>query len=300
MARIPVTLALGGGGARGAAHLGVIEALEQSGYEIKRIVGVSIGSVLGSMYALHADIAGVKSAVLDYLTSDKFQQTQRVLFGARKSDGDRAGGMFHWYAKLKSYMRGNKVFHRVATQPSMLPGVMLQDIYGNLVPDGNIEDTAIPLSIVSVDLKSGHQVILERGCVKDAVRASSSLPGIFPPVAVDDMLLADIGVFCTLPTIVSQSYSPECLLAVDVSSGLRRLDACETAIDVLMRMDEIGEILFRKHVQDAADFIIRPDVETVEWFDFTSSPQLIEAGRRATIPALPKLKSLLNPPRTKR
>lgn len=289
-----VTLALGGGGARGVSHLGVIETLRSADIEIERIVGVSIGSLAGAMYAFDLDIESVVSKTLHYLLSERFQHHQETLFGA-KAGKDGPGGLFSWYDRVKSYLRGNRLFHRVVTKPSLLPGIILNDVVDHLLPDADLRDAKIPMSIVTVDLKSGHQVILERGPVKEAVRASSSIPGIFPPVEYNDMLLADIGVFCSLPTIVSRSYSPDCLVAVDVSSGLHRLEACETAIDVLMRMDEIGETLFRKHVQDAADFIIRPEVSDLEWFDFTSSPQLIEAGRKATVPAVPKLKALLSP-----
>jgi len=286
MARIPVTLALGGGGARGAAHLGVIEALEQSGYEIKRIVGVSIGSVLGSMYALHADIDRVKSTVLEYLTSDKFQQTQRVLFGARKSNGDQAGGMFGWYDKIKSYMRGNRVFHRVATHPSMLPGVMLQDIYGNLVPDGNIEDTAIPLSIVALDLRTGDRVVLESGPLRIAAQASSAIPGIFPPVPHQGMQLCDIGTCNSLPAGVARNYQPRFVIGVDVSSPLTPIDGCESALDVLIRVNELGEAMCRQHARSLADLVIQPDVGSVKWYDFSQTDRLIEAGFTAGLAAM--------------
>ncbi|MDA1014103.1 MAG: patatin-like phospholipase family protein [Planctomycetota bacterium] len=287
-----LTLALGGGGARGVSHLGVIETLLAAEFSIERVVGVSIGSLAGALYAFDPNIDSVIEKTLGYLLSERFQHHQQTLFGAKPGAGSDSGGLFSWYDRVKSYLRGNRLFHRVVTKPSLLPGIVLNDVVDHLLPDADLRDAQIPLSIVSVDLLSGQQVILERGPVKDAVRASSSLPGIFPPVEFEGMLLADIGVFCSLPTIISRSYSPELLLAVDVSSDLRRLEACETAIDVLMRMDEIGEALFRKHVLSAADFVIRPEVSTVEWFDFTACERLIDAGRKATRAALPRLKSI--------
>jgi len=130
-------------------------------------------------------------------------------------------------------------------------------------------------------LRSGHKVILERGSVREAVRASSALPGIFPPVEFEGMLLSDVGVFYSLPTTVARSYGMHQVIAVDVSTDVRRIQECGTAIDVLMRMDEIGENLFRKHVREAADLVIRPDVSGIQWFDFSSPRELIDTGRTA-------------------
>ena len=143
-----------------------------------------------------------------------------------------------------------------------------------------------------MDLRSGHQVILERGPLREAVRASSSLPGIFPPVEFGDKLLCDIGVFCSLPTTAALSYGPKCLVAVDVSSGLRPLPHCDSALDVLMRMDEIGESLFRRHIVKIADLVIHPEVSEVEWFDFSSPDKMIEAGRQAARHSLRRLEAL--------
>jgi NTE family protein len=169
----------------------------------------------------------------------------------------------------------------------------MQDVVMHLLPDADIADAKVPLSIVTVDLHSGHQVILERGSVREAVRASSAIPGIFPPVAWDDMLLADLGTFCSLPTVIAQSYGTGPVVGVDVSSRLKHVTHCNTAMDVLMRMDEIGESLFRKHVQAAADFIIRPAVYHTEWFDFSNPELLISLGRKAARQFSAELAALL-------
>lgn len=286
-----VTLALGGGGARGVAHLGVIEVLLDAGLRFERLVGISIGSLVGAMYAFQQDIAEVQTRSLAYLLSERFQRHQRTLFGTISGEEADAGGLFSWYDRIKDYLRANRLFHRVVTQNALLPAMILQDVVDNLLPDADIADAEIPLSIVAVDLRSGHRVVLEKGSVRQAVRASASLPGIFPPVEFEGMQLCDVGVFCSLPTTVGVSYGHGTLVAVDVSSDLRPLDCCETALDVLMRMDEIGESLFRKHVRNAADVVIQPKVSHVEWFDFSSAPQLIDAGRVAARNALPELGS---------
>ncbi len=277
------TLALGGGGARGVAHLGVIQSLLEAGLSIDRIVGVSIGSLAGAMYAFDPDIKHAQQTALDYLLSEPFQRHQQMMFGAHGAGGDaeNTGGVFAWYSRAKDYLRANRIFHRVISHPSLLPAVVLRDVVDHLLPDADIADAKIPLSIVAVDLRSGHKVILERGSVREAVRASSALPAIFPPVEFEGMLLCDVGVFYSLPTTVARSYGKDQVIAVDVSTDLRRIPDCGTALDVLMRMDEIGESLFRKHVREAADLVIRPDVSGIQWFDFSSPGPLINTGLKA-------------------
>ncbi len=282
------TLALGGGGARGVAHLGVIQALLEAGLTVDRIVGVSIGSLAGAMYAFDPDIHRVQQTALNYLLSEPFQRHQKLMFGAGGSGGDAesTGGVFAWYSRAKDYLRANRIFHRVISHPSLLPGVVLRDVVDHLLPDADIADATIPLSVVAVDLRSGHKVILERGSVREAVRASSALPAIFPPVDLEGMLLCDVGVFYSLPTTVARAYGTSQVIAADVSSDMRRIEDCGTALDVMMRMDEIGESLFRKHVRDAADLVISPDVSGIQWFDFSKPAELIATGLAAGREAL--------------
>lgn len=292
MSKPRITLALGGGGARGLAHLGVIEVLQEAGFEIERIVGISIGSLAGAITAFDPDIEAVQARVLSYLISEEFQRHQETLMGSKGSQDQGSGGLFSWYERIKTFLRANRIFRRVVTRPSMLPGIVLQEITDALLPDDDISASKIPLSIVTVDLLSGHQIVMERGPVRLAVRASSSIPGIFPPVDYEGMQLADVGVLCTLPTIVARSYQPSTLVAVDVGIPMRRVERCATAIDVLMRMDEIGEVMFRKHVREHADLVIHPKVAGIDWFDFTSAEKLVQAGRQATRSAITEIKQL--------
>jgi NTE family protein len=292
MSSSKLILALGGGGARGVAHLGVIEVLLDAGFEIDRIVGVSIGSLAGALFAFDPDIRRVQQHALQYLLSKEFQEHQRTLFGTRPKPGEvNTGGVFSWYSRVKKYLRANQLFYRMVRSPALLPGIVLHEVVEHLLPDADIAAATIPLSIVAVDLRSGHKVVLERGSLRDAVRGSSSLPGIFPPVDFGGMSLCDVGVFDSLPTTVARSYGPQCLVAVDVSTALKRLDKCESAFDVLVRMDEIGEALFRKHVRSAADIVICPEVAGIEWFDFSSPRELLAIGRKAGHHALARIKA---------
>ena len=289
-----MTLALGGGGARGVAHLGVIEILLDAEFSIERVIGVSSGSLASALYAFGADIDAAQSKVLQYLMSPSFQKHQQVLFGAAPAEADDAGGMFSWYNRIQSYLRANSLFNRVITQPGLLPGVVLHDVVDNILPDADIADADIPLSIVAIDLLSGHQVMLEKGPVRDAVRASCSLPGIFPPVEFNEMLLCDVGTFYSLPTPLAKAYSPTNLVAVEVNSALAPVEQCDTALDVLVRMEELAENIFRKRGREAADFVIQPKVGGIEWFDFSCPDRVIDLGRKAGRNAIGKLRAAID------
>ena len=289
----PITLALGGGGARGAAHLGVIEAFEHAKIPIARIVGTSIGSIMGAAYAAEPDIETIQRRMLAYVLSEAFQKHQHAMFGTRSAEDGESGGMFRWYGRVKDYLRANRIFHRVITQPSMLPGVVLQDVVNHLIPDMDISETQVPLSVVALDLCSGHRVVLEKGSLQLAARASSALPGIFPPIEWDRMLLCDIGVFNSLPSIVAKAYGAPLVVAVDVSTDVEPQDKFENALDVIMRVDEVGEALYRRQIRNVADIVIRPPVAGIEWFDFSNSDKLIQAGRTAGRSGVKKLQALL-------
>ena len=272
-------LALGGGGARGLAHLGVIEAISRSPLELRRIVGVSMGALAGGLCAVDGNPQEAQSRAIDYLRSPDFLEQQHELLGTRPpSASESAGGLFSWYGRLRDFVQAHRRLGRAVSGPSLLGDYLLRDAVDTLLPDIDIAETAIPLSIVAADLLSGHRVVLESGPLRVAVRASMAIPGIFPPVALDKMLLCDVGVVDSIPVDVARSYPHDLAIAVDVGQGHARIQSCATAIDAMMRIDEIGERVLRRRVLDEADWVIRPELDGVAWFDFGRPEQLVRKG----------------------
>lgn len=286
-------VALGGGGARGLAHLGAMQAIGESGVQIERIVGVSMGGLVGAMCAIDPDIERVQGQALQLLASPIFQAKQEALCGAAPpTDEEHSGSTFSWYTRLKRVLDAHLRITRVATGPSLLDDAPLRESIEHLLPDCDIADLACPLSIVAVDLLSGQRVVLEKGPLRKAVAASAAIPGIFPPVPWDDMLLCDIGVIESIPTLIAQSYASDLVIAVDVGQDPNRIERCDTALDVMMRLDDICERMMRRHVIEAADVIIRPEVGEIAWFDFSDPERLIERGRTAALESLQRLGQL--------
>jgi len=281
------TVALGGGGARGLAHLGVLQALGEAGVQTERIVGVSMGSLVGAMCAAYPDIHRAEAKAMELLYSPAFKQRQRELFGAAPSDAEESSsGIFPWYGRIRQYLSAHRKLNRAVTSASLISEQPLRDSIDFLLPDVDIEDLPLPLSIVAVDLLSGQRVVLESGPLREAVRASAAIPGIFPPVPWRNMLLSDIGVIESVPTFVAKAYATDLTVAVDVGQNLTRIDHCQTAMEIMMRVDDICERLVRGQMLDIADVVVRPDVGHVAWFDFNNPERLMERGRQAAHQAL--------------
>jgi len=285
--QLSASVALGGGGARGVSHIGALRAILESGFRIDRVVGTSIGSLAGAIYATNPDIADCTASTIEYLESKEFQTKQASLYGAHPTNsGTGQSGVLAWYDRTKSFRRARSLLTRLFTRRALLKANFLHQIVAALVPDIDIADCPVPMSIITVDLKSGEQIVLERGPLRKAIVASASIPGVFPPVQWDDMLLCDFGVLDSLPTAVASSFYSDVTIGVDVGPTLSPVDDCESGLHVLLRMDEIGESLFRARSLELADVLIRPEVGQFQWFEFAQPREMIESGLGAGRTAL--------------
>ncbi len=280
-------LALGGGGARGVAHLGVIQKLRESEINIERYVGVSIGALAGALSAVDADSARVQDRVVKYLTSEAFLSKQAALFStAPEADEPATSGLFAWYHQIRKFIGARRKLAALFGQPALLKPDVMTDIVDALIPDIDISDTVTPLSIVAIDLLSGRRVELKRGSLKDAVMASAAIPGVFPPVEMNGMLLCDIGMMDAIPARIARSYAQDLTIAVDVGASVEPIESCATAADLFLRLGDIGEPLVREYTIGIADVVIRPDVARTPWYDFSDPEGLVELGRVAATDAL--------------
>ncbi|QDV13729.1 NTE family protein RssA [Rosistilla oblonga] len=283
-------LALGGGGARGLAHIGAIEVLRSLDLRIERYVGVSIGSLVGALCAIEPDSEKLHAKVNDYLHSEGFLKMQAKLFAvAPKSEASSSSGIFSWYETVKQFVGTRRKLIHILSRPSLLARDVMQHVVEGLLPDANIEDLDQPLNIVTVDLRTGSPVVLDRGPLREAVIASTAIPGIFPAVPWDDMLLCDIGVLDPVPSRMAQRYASDLTIAIDVCAGIKHKPKVKNAFETFIRMNEIAQGLMRQTAHESADLMIRPDVARVPWFDFTDSELLIGEGRKAAQSMIQKM-----------
>ena len=287
-----VSVALGAGGARGISHLGVIQAIQEIGFKLDHLCGISIGAVAGALCAVDADISRVQAKALAFVDSPEFKRRRSQMFAttpAQGYDSSTSG----WLRRVKRLIWAHQKITRAIRGTSILPENVLRHVVETLLPDIGIEDTELPLSIIAVDLLSGQRVELRKGSLRDAVRASSSIPGVFPPVAWDGMLLCDIGVFEAVPAITARRHAKDLAIAVDVSNGIAPIEGCKNILEVFNRVQSLAEYELRHHSLGHADVVINPSVGGRAWFDFESREKLISMGYEA---AMEKLTSLVGDP----
>ena len=254
-----IGLALGGA-ARGFAHVGVIQVLEEAGIRPDLVVGTSAGSLVAALYA-----SGKGSAHL--------QQVAESMEEAAFTD---------W--TLPIFSRG------------MLRGEALARYVNAQVGNKLIEDMALPLGIVATDLNSGQGVLFQRGDTGTAVRASSAVPALFLPVRISGHEYVDGGLVSPVPVRFARQMGAELVIAVDISSAPEGNPASDTMQILLQTFAIMGKSINTYELREA-DVVVRPALAGVRSADFASRRKAIEAGRAAMVQLLPQLRLAIKTPR---
>jgi NTE family protein len=286
-----VVLALGGGGARGFSHLGVMKKLADSGVPIDSIVGTSIGAVVGAVFALDPDPDRVIAKVQKHIASEKFRQS-----GLKNAISQPPEARFSIFATLTQNLRKQIAYQVILARKSLFKQERLVSALEDLVGDKTFADLAIPFAATAVDLVAGTEVLMTEGSLIEALVASCSLPGFFPPVRRDDMLLADLGVINAVPVFAARRLGADFVIAVDITSGSTALglDAgLPTGFEGIMRMANIASTFMDRIALERADVVIRPALQKQAWSDFTGADDMIGRGEAATAPLLPQIERLL-------
>ena len=249
-------LALGGGAARGFAHVGVIQVLEEAGISPSLVVGTSAGSLVAAFYA-----SGKNGA-----------QLQRV------SETMDEAALTDWTVPLLSrgMMRGDGLARYVAAQTG----------------GRKIEDLPVPLGIVATDLHTGQGVLFQRGDIATAVRASSAVPAVFEPVRVAGRDYVDGGLVSPVPVRFARQMGADVVLAVDISSAPESNKANDM-LQVLLQTFTIMSKSINAFELKEAEVVVRPALQGVGSAAFSERRRSIEAGRAAMLQALPALRKAL-------
>ncbi len=271
-----VVLALGGGGSRGLAHLGVVRVLERAGIPIDGIVGTSVGSILGTSYSLAPNAEALVESTLKYLRSDRFMNDsfRRMMFGANDAEQNFVQLIF-------SNVRRSVRFANLIRRPSILPGDKLREVVEEFVGDHSFDDLKIPFAVPTIDVREPREVLISEGKLVDAVTASCSIPGFFPPVEMDGMLLADVGVISSVPVEAARELLPGALvIAIDLSRELEPIDEIKRGWDNIMRCEAIAGRKLTIMALNQADVVLRPEIGEKFWSDFSDLEAIIAAGEK--------------------
>jgi NTE family protein len=281
-------LALGGGGGRGLAHLGVLDVLEEHKLKPDAIVGSSIGAMFGAMYAIEPNAKAVIERAKDILASQPFSKLD--LPSLEEADTQDQS----WLSKLSAAARQSILYTRAATDQSVADTEALIEIAMTFCGRESFRDVKIPLYVTAVHFPSGdcrlfsHDTDVHLPC---AVAASMAVPGVFDPVKVGGEKFVDGGVASELPSKEAQmvANADQLVLAVNVGARPRADVEPKNVYGMLDWTSQIKSLYLRKYDKDYADVLIEPLVGFTQWNDFSNIEQEIDKGRQATLEKMPEL-----------
>jgi len=282
-----IGLALGGGGARGLAHIGVLRVLEKEEIPINLIVGTSIGALVGGAYASGINPDELQKKVDEYLNSTEFRSSAIKAFEAAHAKGEV--GLTQ---RIQTYLRNHFYLIQAMFKPGIFSNEDFQTTIDYFIPDIQIEETRIPFRAVATDLVSGEQITFSEGPLRQAVMASCAVPGAIAPLKEGERLLSDGGIICRVPSSVARQEGADIVIAVVVDRGISS-EELRTVVDVYLRVSEImGERLKQYELADA-DVVILPEVGDLHWSSFSQAMSLIDEGEKAAREKLDDIRRLM-------
>jgi NTE family protein len=249
-----IGLALGGGAARGFAHIGVIQVLDEAGIRPDLVAGTSAGSLVGALWA-----SGLDGAQLGRLAASMAEST-----------------IADWGFPGRGLLRGDALARYVRDQTGARP----------------IEQMPRPLGIVATDLDSGEAILFRRGDTGLAVRASSAVPAVFLPVPIGMREYVDGGLVSPVPVSQARRMGAELVIAVDIGESPAGRPTGDPFRLLLQTFSIMGRSISRLELRDA-DIVIRPQLDGVAGTDFSQRQRAVDAGREAALQALPALRRRL-------
>jgi NTE family protein len=281
-------LALGSGGLRGAAHIGVLQALQQYGIVPEALSGSSAGAVVAALYAVGYTADDMEQAILRLRPTDLSELPSGQVAGS--------GPIARWRARRSATLR---------LPLGLLSGRALERVLGMLLGERLVADVRVPLAILAADVNSGAEVIFSNvaevgsaavcdATLVKAARASSSIPGVFVPLQIGEYLLVDGAVKAAVPVELVRALGADVVVGVDLGYAARAPKHAGNLIDVISQsFDILSSQLTDRQLADAVDLVISPPVPHIGLGNLQDLPQAIRLGREAMEAAMPQLLDLL-------
>ena len=289
--RPKIGLVLGGGGARGAAHIGVLRELERHRVPIDAIAGTSMGAIVGGLYAsgLTVDELEAIVATLDWADALSDTTPRKDLTFRRKQDDA------HYPINLELGVRGGELLLPMGVIQGQKLDLVLRDLTLNVSHVSDFDRLPIPFRAIATDIERGEPYIMGEGDLAMAIRASMSVPGVLAPLRLDGRLLVDGGIVGNLPIDVMRQMDVDIIIAVDVEFPLYEAQELTSALTISEQMLTIlirKETLRQIDTLGANDILIQPELGTFASSDFGQIVQTIEPGARATAAQVEKLQQV--------
>ncbi len=282
-----IGIALGGGGARGLAHIGVLKVLEKNNIPIFQISGTSIGALVGGLYAFYRDAQKVEDFVYKLVNSAAFRDLNLDAFDPDPDDSEG-----YWKQLVNNAQRKLSIYktwrHKSIVSKSQVDKIFID------YPKANIKTLPISFAAVATDLVSGRETVLVEGELKRAIIASSSIPGVFPPVEMLNTKMCDGGVSDLVPVYVSRGQGAQYVIAVDVTKSLNEREELTNGLSIIDRAQTILAYQLSRERLSGADLVIRPSSTRFSWASVRHMPEIVKSGEEATKKAIPAIREALN------
>jgi NTE family protein len=269
----------------------VLKVLEREKIPVYCITGTSAGSIIGAMYAQQLSAADVEERIRNYFTSDRYRDIARRLEATQKKDKSKNSFIDRMFTFVKQQYIVTKAFQDMG----LIDRKFLESPIRSLIDDEDIRDTKIPYAAVASDLWRGEDVVMTRGSIRQAVAASASIPGTFPPVEMDGRYLVDGCVINMVPVHEARDLGADRIIAVDVTRELVRPPAFKNGLEIMFRADEITNFRLNEIHLKSADVVVRPKMGDAHWAEFSRLDEFIRLGEEATEEKLNAIRRLQRP-----
>lgn len=290
-----VVLALGGGGARGLAHLGVLSVLEEADVRVRGVAGTSAGAVLGAMWLALGSVDAAMRHWEEFIAAGLLPPLPDVRLTDDVTSRDNLLLQF-----ARKVQQGATVALALGRR-SLITAADFDRAIAFLIPDLEIEELHVPFAAVATDFETGRAVALTSGSLRLAVAASCAIPGVLPPYHVGGRALVDGGVVADVPVAEARALAagPVLAIATGESTGAENPDNM-TVPRAMLRAGLMTHEALRAHVLAGADLVLRPAVNGIHWSEFPRSAEAVAAGQVAAADRLGDIRELARRPRFKR
>ena len=271
----PPVLALGGGGARGFAHLGVLQVLDEARLPVRAIVGTSMGAVVGGMYLAHGSAGRAIDLWREAIEQGMIPSVRPI------GRVPRADTREHPLIQVARRIRNRVVISFAMNRSTVLDDTELERALEYLIPDVQFSDLSQKLVVVATDLETGEEVRLRQGSLRVALDATSAIPGMVPAVEVDGRRLVDGGAVGEIPAVAARDEGWP-VIAVDTSMDVPPVAEDDLVLDTMWRTQMMTARLLRQRQLKSATHVIRPQVGGARWAEWHRLDEFVEAGRIAT------------------
>lgn len=288
MRKFKLGIALGGGGARGLAHIGVFRVLEKAGVMPDIITGTSMGALLGAMFALGMSSKEVEKKAWEFIGSDLYKELK---FETMPEENSK-----NFFERMLGKVKLKVMYYLADIKIAFMSRESVDSIISFFLPDIEFKDLKLPFACVAVDILHGREVVMHEGPLRPALASSMAIPGIMPPMKLRDTMLVDGGVLQMVPVKAAKDLGCDFAVAVDVGSSLsvQAEDQLNSSFNIVQRSNEIAFTYLNKMQVKQADFLILPSVGHLKWFEIRRLAECIDAGETETLAKSDELKKSVN------